>query len=287
MAGTRQLQLRMKSVQGTQQITRAMKLVSTAKLRKVRTMVEANKEYFTSIQDTVRSIVEHSGSYVLQPYMSQRQSGKDAYLLITSDRGLAGGYNSNVCRLAQEAIQNQDEAMVLSVGHKGKEYFQRRGYTVAEEYKALEEIPRYAEVRKIGEELMHRYMSGEYRSIYVVYTSFINTLSQQAKLLKLYPLSQEDFESAEAKGKEALMNFEPSGEAVLGYVIRQYINAVLFGALMESAASEQGARMTAMDSATDNAQNIVDSLRLKYNRVRQSNITQELTEIINGSSAVD
>ena len=120
-----------------------------------------------------------------------------------------------------------------------------------------------------------------------MYTSCINTLSQQAKLLKLYPLSQEDFESAEAKGKEALMNFEPSGEAVLGYVIRQYINAVLFGALMESAASEQGARMTAMDSATDNAQNIVDSLRLKYNRVRQSNITQELTEIINGSSAVD
>ena len=140
MAGTRQLQLRMKSVQGTQQITRAMKLVSTAKLQKVRTMVEANKEYFTSIQDTVRSIVEHSGSYVLQPYMSQRQSGKDAYLLITSDRGLAGGYNSNVCRLAQEAIQNQDEAVILSVGHKGKEYFQRRGYTVAEEYKALEEI---------------------------------------------------------------------------------------------------------------------------------------------------
>ena len=134
---------------------------------------------------------------------------------------------------------------------------------------------------------MKEYHAGTYRSIHVVYTSFVNTLTQQAKIMKLYPLSKEDFEDENRDDKAPLMNFEPSAEVVLGYVIKQYINAVLFGALGESAASEQGARMTAMDSATDNAQNIVDTLRLKYNRARQGRITQELTEIVNGSNAIN
>lgn len=287
MAGTRELQLRMKSVQGTQQITRAMKLVSTAKLQKVRSVVEANRMYFKSIQDTMASIMVHSGKDVLQPYLSERNDGKDAYLVITSDRGLAGGYNSNVCKLTETSIRNREEAIIIPVGHKGRDYFLRRGYTVDKEYESVDEVPRYSEVRKIAEELMEEYHQGIYRSIHVVYTSFINTLSQQARCMKLYPLSQEDFEDAKPDGKEPLMNFEPSSETVLSYVIRQYINAVLYGALMESAASEQGARMTAMDSATDNAQNIVDNLRLRYNRARQGSITQELTEIVNGSNAIN
>ncbi|MBQ7916816.1 MAG: ATP synthase F1 subunit gamma [Firmicutes bacterium] len=286
MAGTRELLQRMKSVQGTQQITRAMKLVSTAKLQKVRSVVEANKAYFKSIQETVRSIMVNSGFDVLQPYMSQKDEGKDAYLVITSDRGLAGGYNSNVCKLTERAITDRNEAVIISIGHKGRDYFLRRGYTVAKEYESVDEVPEYGAVRRIGEELMKEYHEGVYRSIHVVYTSFVNTLTQEAKIMKLYPLSKEEFEG-EVDDKAPLMNFEPSSEVVLEYVIKQYINAVLFGALGESAASEQGARMTAMDSATDNAQNIVDGLRLQYNRARQGHITQELTEIINGSNAIN
>lgn len=287
MAGTRELQLRMKSVQGTQQITRAMKLVSTAKLQKVRAVAEANQAYFESIRNTVRSIITSSGPDVLQPYLNSSPEGKDAYLLITSDRGLAGGYNSNICKLAERSISDKSRAVILPVGHKGRDYFARRGYTLGKEYESVDEIPQYSAVRSIGDELMEYYREGKLRSIYIVYTSFINTLTQQAQIVKLYPLSREEFGQDAADAKKPLMNFEPSAETVLGYVIDQYVNAVLFGALAESAASEQGARMTAMDSATDNAQSIVDSLRLRYNRARQGNITQELTEIVNGSNAVE
>lgn len=287
MAGTRELRLRMKSVQGTQQITRAMKLVSTAKLQKVRAVVEANHAYFESIRKTVRSIIASSGPDVLQPYLNGAEGGKDAYLLITSDRGLAGGYNANVCKLAERAISDQAAAVILPVGHKGRDYFARRGYQLGREYESVDEIPQYSQVRAIGDELMEYYREGKLRSIHVVYTAFINTLTQQARILQLYPLSREEFGEEAADPKRPLMNFEPSAETVLGYVINQYINAVLFGALAESAASEQGARMTAMDSATDNAENIVDSLRLRYNRARQGNITQELTEIVNGSNAIE
>ena len=286
MATTREIQLRIRSIKGTQQITRAMKLVSTAKLQKIRSVAQDNKPYFQAVYQTMCSILSLTGDDVLAGQMSD--TGKTAYLVITSDRGLAGGYNANVCKLLERSIASKDDALILTVGRRGREYFSRRGFTMGQHFETPAEVPEYSDVRQIRGAVMDLYKSGTIREIYVAYTSFKNTLSQTATLLKLFPLQREDFvEEDSQRGKHVLMNFEPGPEAVLSYIIPRYIGGVLYGVLAESSASEQGARMTAMDSATENAQDICDKLTLQYNRARQGHITQEITEIVNGASALE
>lgn len=290
MATTREIQLRIKSVTGTQQITKAMKLVSTSKLQKIRSVAEANKPYFNAVYDTMSSILATSDGSVLQsPLISDevKAGGKTAYLLITSDRGLAGGYNANVCRLLQSQIADKDKAVILTIGHKGREYFARRGYTMGEHFDLGSGVPQYSEVSRLANAFTRLKLEHTVDALYVVYTSFINTISQTPKLLKLLPISRDDIHQPEDPGKMSMMNYEPGEEAVLSYIIPKYICGILYGALAESFASEEGARMTAMDSATDNAQEIVEKLTLQYNRARQGHITQELTEIVNGAAALE
>lgn len=289
MATTREIQLRIKSVKGTQQITKAMKLVSTAKLQKIRGIAEANKPYFNAVYATMSSILASSdGSVLTTPLLSDEQhaQGKAAYLLITSDRGLAGGYNANVCRMLQSQIEDKSKALILTIGKRGREYFSRRGYTMGEHFEMSGDIPKYSEVSRLANVLTSLKIEHQVDALYVVYTSFINTISQVPKMLKLLPISKADIPEAENPAQMSLMNYEPGEEAVLAYIIPKYISGILYGALAESYASEEGARMTAMDSATDNAQEIVENLTLQYNRARQGHITQELTEIVNGAAAL-
>lgn len=289
MANTREIQLRIRSIKGTQQITRAMKLVSTAKLQKIRGIAEEGRPYFSMVYQTVCSILKTStedvGAMAGFSQPATAENGPAAYILITSDRGLAGGYNVNVCRQLESQIEDKEKALIITIGKRGREYFQRRGYHVDAHYDNDHEVPQMAQVGRIARYVMGLYNEGKVSGVQLAYTAFKNTLSQIPTVIQLFPLNPDDFQTKEEN--LISMNYEPGPEEVMKRIMPLYISGILHGAMAEASASEQGARMTAMDSATDNASDMIDTLTLQYNQARQGHITQELTEIINGAAALE
>ena len=284
MASMRDIKRRKTSISSTQQITKAMKLVSTVKLQKARNRAEETNPYFNYMYQTVCSMLAKAGQ-VNHPYLMERESTKKAVIVITSNRGLAGGYNSNVVKLITGSDLPVEDVEVYAIGHKGIEGLQRRGYEIKADYSEVVESPVYEDAQRICKEVLDAYVAGEIGEIYLAYTHFKNTVSHEPKLLKLLPV-QVDQESVESANSDILMNFEPNEEEALELIIPKYITSLVYGALVEAVASENGARMQAMDSATSNAEEMISDLSLKYNRARQSSITQELTEIIAGAEAM-
>ncbi len=284
MASMRDIKRRKVSVQSTQQITKAMKLVSTVKLQKARTHAEQAKPYFTHMYDTVTSILAKSGN-IDHPYLKV-QEGKKAIVVITSNRGLAGGYNSNVCKLVTESGFAKEDVVIYNIGKKGKEFLGKRGYEVAEDYSDAINEPLYSDAMQIGKQLLEDFAEGKIGEIYIAYTVFKNTVSHIPTLMKVMPVEIEEKEEMSKDETPIPMNYEPEEEEVLDMIIPKYITSLIYGALVEALASENGARMQAMDSATSNAEDIIQDLSLKYNRARQGSITQELTEIIAGADAI-
>ncbi len=286
MASMRDIKRRRSSIQGTQQITKAMKLVSTVKLQRARANAERTKDYFTCMYDTVNSILRRVG-HIEHRYLTPGKSPKKAVIVITSNRGLAGGYNSNVVKLVtRNAEWNKDDVVVYTVGNKGREAFARYGYEVRACNNDIVESPVYADAMKLSEELLKSFAAGEVGEIYLAYTAFKNTVSHVPTLLKLLPVERNDAPREVSDKAEAIMNFEPEETEALELIIPKYMSSLIYGALTESVASENGARMQAMDSATSNAEEMIEDLTLKYNRARQGTITQELTEIIAGAEAL-
>ena len=253
MASMRDIQRRRNSIASTQQITKAMKLVSTVKLQRTREKAEECKPYFNHMYATVTSMLARTG-IVEHPYLKSGKSGKKGVIVISSNRGLAGGYNSNIVKMLTQGELEGKELLIYNIGRKGHEALERKGYEIAE--------------------------------IYLVYTSFKNTVVHEPKLLKLLPVEFSDKELSDAE-RNTPMNYKPGEEEALDMIIPKYIASLLYGALNEAAASENGARMQAMDAATSNAEDMMESLELQYNRARQGSITQELTEIIAGAEAVE
>ena len=280
----RDIKRRKESVQSTQQITKAMKLVATVKLQKARGKAESNKPYFNMLYDTICSILSMTKN-VDHRYLRDNDCDKKAVIVITSNRGLAGGYNSNIVKLITNGDFKKDETYVYAVGKKGIEGLTRKGFSIHKDDSEVINEPLFSDATQMTKELLTQYTQGEIGEIYIAYTNFKNTVTQEPVLRKLLPLSAEDFEEREIDDK-LLMNFEPTPEDVLDKVIPKYMSNIIFGAFLESVASENGARMQAMDSATSNAEDMIASLSLKYNRARQSAITQELTEIIAGADAI-
>ena len=280
----RDIKRRKESVQSTQQITKAMKLVATVKLQKARGKAESNKPYFNMLYDTICSILAMTKN-VDHRYLRDNDCEKKAVIVITSNRGLAGGYNSNIVKLITNGDFKKDETYVYAVGKKGIEGLTRKGFSIHKDDSEVINEPLFSDATQMTKELLTQYTQGEIGEIYIAYTNFKNTVTQEPVLRKLLPLSAEDFEEKEIDDK-LLMNFEPTPEDVLDKVIPKYMSNIIFGAFLESVASENGARMQAMDSATSNAEDMIASLSLKYNRARQSAITQELTEIIAGADAI-
>ncbi len=280
----RDIKRRKESVQSTQQITKAMKLVATVKLQKARGKAESNKPYFNMLYDTICSILAMTKN-VDHRYLRDNDCDKKAVIVITSNRGLAGGYNSNIVKLITNGDFKKDETYVYAVGKKGIEGLTRKGFSIHKDDSEVINEPLFSDATQMTKELLTQYTQGEIGEIYIAYTNFKNTVTQEPVLRKLLPLSAEDFEEKEIDDK-LLMNFEPTPEDVLDKVIPKYMSNIIFGAFLESVASENGARMQAMDSATSNAEDMISSLSLKYNRARQSAITQELTEIIAGADAI-
>lgn len=285
MASMRSIKRRRDSVQSTQQITKAMKLVSTVKLQRSKARAEQSKDYFTCMYATVKSMLAKVGN-VNHPYLQTADTDKKGVIVITSNRGLAGGYNSNVTKLITNGEFVKDNLQLYTVGKKGKDAFSKKGYTIAADYSDFIEDPVYVEAMQITGKVLKDYADGKIGEIYLAYTSFKNTVSHIPTLLKLLPIMAGDDEQAEDTGSSAMMNFEMDEAEALDMLIPKYITSLIYGAMIEAVASENGARMQAMDSATSNAEEMISKLSLQYNRARQGSITQELTEIIAGAQAI-
>ncbi len=284
MASMRDIKRRKESVASTGQITKAMKLVSTVKLQKAKARAESNKPYFTMLYDTICSILARTGT-IDHRYLRESESQRKAVIAITSNRGLAGGYNNNIVKEITAAF-SPEETDIYALGKKGLEGLSRKGYHIVEDYSEVMNDPLYADAIHIGKNVLASYESGEVGEIYLAYTGFKNTVVHEPKLIKLLPISVEEIMKDVEIDTLTLMNFEPEADEALDMIIPKYMNNIIYGAFIEAIASENGARMQAMDSATKNAEDMIDDLSLKYNRARQSSITQELTEIIAGAEAI-
>ena len=284
MASMRDIKRRKNSVQSTQQITKAMKLVSTVKLQKARAKAESTNPYTNHMYKTVSSMLAKSGN-IIHPYLTPNESTKKAILVITSNRGLAGGYNSNVVKLITEGDFIKEDLSIYAMGSKGCDGLARRGYHIEENESDIMDGPTYADAMRICRNVLEAYSKGEVGEIYLAYTHFKNTVTHIPTLTKLLPIDASEAEAVDAGS--ATMNFEPNTEEALEMIIPKYLTSMIYGALVEAVASENGARMQAMDSATSNADELISSLTLKYNRARQGAITQELTEIVAGANAIN
>ena len=284
MASMREIKRRKASIASTQQITKAMKLVSTVKLQRAKGKAEATKPYFDCMYDTVATMLSKSGN-VDHPYLKSGASSKKAVITITSNRGLAGGYNNNIVKLitGDETFDTKNTE-IYALGKKGRDSLALKGYTVASDLSEVMNGPIYADAKELSEALLERFEKGEIGEIYLAYTVFKNTVTHVPTMLKLLPV---EIEAKDATEKDNIpMNYEPDEEEALGMIIPKYITSLIYGAMMEAVASENGARMQAMDSATSNAEEMIQKLELDYNRARQGSITQELTEIIAGAQAI-
>ena len=291
MASMRDIKRRKSSIQSTQQITKAMKLVSTVKLQRAKQNAEKSNDYFRCMYSTVQSILARTKN-LDHRFLKAGEGGKKAVIVITSNRGLAGGYNSNVIKLITQGELKDQDLCIYAIGKKGKDALQK-SYEIRADYSDVIEEPVYADAMAISKEVLDGFAKGEISEIYLAYTGFKNTVVHVPTLLKLLPVevSGNVPESGEGSAEEtpmdkALMNFEPEDEEALNLLIPKYITSLIYGAMVESVASENGARMQAMDSATSNAEDMINGLTLLYNRARQGSITQELTEIIAGANAI-
>jgi F-type H+-transporting ATPase subunit gamma len=280
MAGvsTKDIKTRIRSMESTRQITKAMEMVAASKLRHAQAQVLNSRPYFEILRETIDEIAASSDEFV-SPYFRKSTEGKVLYIVIAGDRGLAGGYNSNVLKLVMNHLQGED-AVVLPIGKKAVDFFRGKKLPILTEQYAQAALLTMGDCFSISKLLSKGFLGGVYNRVYVAYTDFVSVLSQTPQLQQLLPLKQVQ---PDEQTKRCEILYEPDAETVFNTVVPEYLGGVLYGALCESRASEQAARRTAMDSATQNADDMIANLRLKFNQARQAAITQEITEIVAGS----
>lgn len=278
----KQIRRRIKSVQSTMQITKAMELVASSKVRRAKERVERSAPYFDTLYDTITRIAaaNRDGSSV---YTKPREIQKSLFLVVAGDRGLAGGYNANIFKLATTHMGSKNTA-VISIGKKAQEHYAKRTGTLAD-YPGIAETMRISDTHPIVRQFLELYKRGEVDEVFLCYTKYISPLTQEPRCIQLLPLSFGKKDTGEASS-HVLTEYDPSPEAVFNEIIPEYLNGVLYGAVVESYASEQSARRMAMEAASDNAGEMIETLNLSYNRARQASITQEITEIVAGSGQV-
>ena len=280
MAGvsTKEIKNRIRSMESTKQITKAMEMVAASKLRRAQAQVAASRPYFEILRDTIDDIVVNNLE-LASPYLKERTGNKVMYIVIAGDRGLAGGYNSNILKMVYAQIKDKD-ATVLPIGKKALDFFKSKKVNVLTEDYAEAAVVSIGDCFSISKQLSKAFKSGEFDEIHVAYTNFVSVLSQTPNTMKLLPLVRPE---GKKPASRAVTMYEPNCEEVFEAIVPEYLGGILYGALCESRASEQAARRTAMDSATSNAEDMIADLSLKFNRARQAAITQEITEIVAGS----
>ena len=283
MAGSaRDISRRIRGISSTKQITRAMEMVSSVKMRKARAVLEQSRPYYNTVIENIQSIMARTNGH---PLLDPREIKRTLFIILASDRGLAGGYNAQLNRVAIDAVESTDsDVTLITVGSKPYEYFRTRGVDITDNYVGISEDPSFSEAQVIGKQALELYESGEVDLIKVIYTHFENMISYEPVVLDLLPTPQ--LQAIKTEGPVDIMEFEPSEESVLDSLIPMYINSAIYGALIEASASEQSARQVAMESATENAEELVAELELRYNRIRQEAITMEITEIVSGADAL-
>lgn len=289
MAGvsTKDIKLRIKSMESTKQITKAMEMVAASKLRRAQERALESRPYFEILYNTYTDIAEKNRVFD-SPYFQEREAKNICYVVIAGDRGLAGGYNSNILKLAYSQIQNE-AGYVLPIGKKAVEFFKRHDVPLLTEAYAEAATVSIGDCFTIANLLANDFKAKKYDRICIAYTNFLSVLSQTPITLQMLPIPKEKMDGKKAEEADApvkskgMILYEPGFESVFNAVIPEYLGGVIYGALCESVASELGARRTAMDSATKNAEDMIEDLNLKYNRARQGAITQEITEIVAGS----
>ena len=279
----KEIKTRIKSVESTKQITKAMELVSSSKFRKAKERAESARPYFNTLYNTVQDIAKNT-SNSRNVFLKERKVNNVCYIVIAGDRGLAGGYNSNILK-AVIAHNKLGTGKVITVRKKAKESLSKRGYEVIDYIESVEKCV-YEDANRVAQAAMEAYKNGEVDEVNLVYTEFISALSQEPKIVKLLPVTIDNTNNEkEVKKGKAAVQYLPSADAVLGYVLPKYVSGSVYGAIAESFASEQAARRTAMESATDNANEMISKLELVYNRARQAAVTQEISEIVGGAAA--
>ena len=279
MASMRDIKRRKSSIQSTQQITKAMKLVSTVKLQKAKSRAEQTNPYSNYMYQTVTSMLARSGG-IDHPYLKKGTSTKKAIVVITSNRGLAGGYNSNVLKQAEA---QQGPVTVLPIGKRSQEYFAHHGADLFTEEVLLAADVSVGECFALSRKITEGYLKGDYDAVKLCYTRFDSMMTQTAVTMEVLPLTIEPTEEQKAAARRSQILYKPSSEEVFRAIIPEYVAGIVYGAVCESVASELAARRTAMDAATKNAGEMIDHLNLYYNRARQAAITQEITEIVAGA----
>lgn len=281
MASLQDIRRRIKSVKSIQQITNAMNMVATSRLRKAKEAAVANKPYADKMAQVVSDIAANAGDFT-HPLLEVRQEGKKLILVMASDKGLAGAYASNAFKEAVAGIEDKSNTEIVAVGRKTDAFFRNRDYEVVKSYIGISERPSYDDAREIAVDLISRFVSGEVKEISMVYTRFVSAISCVPETVKLLPFGN----LAGQGGTHAEYIYEPDAQSVLGYMLPQYLVTTIYAALLQAAASELSSRMNAMSNATDNAQELIAKLDLHYNKVRQAGITREITEIVGGAEAL-
>ena len=289
MATLQSIRKRITSVRNTRQITRAMKLVAAAKLRRAQENVVAARPFAEKIAEVLGRLAVRV-DVDAHPLLECREGKRAEIVVIASDRGLCGGFNANVIRKAEAFLLEREprdvEVTVSVVGRKAREYFGRRGRTLRKVVTDLKGGPGFGLAAEIGDELIARYLSGEVDEVYVIYGEFRSAISQQPMVNRILPVGELPSPGEESDELGVDYTYEPSAGALLERLLPRYVHLLIHQALLESAASEQGARMTAMESATNNASEMIDRLTLVYNRARQAAITTELVEIVSAAEAL-
>lgn len=285
MASLRDIKSRITSTKKTSQITKAMQMVSASKWSRAESNAKAFAPYMDKIQEVVSSIANGSTD-ASHPMMTSRPVKKTGYVVITSDRGLAGAYNSSVLRHVYKTInqrhKSQDEYLIIAIGRFGRDFFVNRKINVELATVGVPDQPSFSDISNITSAAVQLYQNAECDEIYMYYNHYISAIAQEVTEKKILPLSD-----VQSTGKMTSYEFEPSAEEILEVLLPQYAESLIYGALLDGKASEHAARMTAMKSATDNAAELIDSLSLVYNRARQAAITQEITEIVGGAAALE
>ncbi|HLR24014.1 MAG TPA: ATP synthase F1 subunit gamma [Pseudogracilibacillus sp.] len=285
MASLREIQDRISSTTNTQQITKAMEMVSASKFSKA----ELNAKKYVSYSDKIKEVVTNiatNSTDATHPMLQKRDVKKTGYIIVTADSGLAGAYNSNILRRLSQTLEerhtSKDEYTVIAIGRMGEEYCNKLDIPLQDSVIGVKDHPEYAEIKTIATNAIDLYENEEIDELVIIYNHFISAISQVVQVDSLLPIT--DIESADAT---SAYEYEPDEVAILKTLLPQYVESLIFGALLEAKASEHASRMTAMKSATDNADELIDDLTLSYNRARQAAITQEITEIVGGAAALE
>ncbi len=276
---------RIKSVESTMQITKAMELVASSKLRKAKEKADKARPYFDALYETMCEIQAENPSF-LSPFTRKAGEGKSLLVVIAGDRGLAGGFNSNIFKLAQARVDElggKDKTDIIAIGKKAVEYFGKREFNMLGSYPDFSENIRIHQANDIAGEIVDKYVKGIYERVELFYTEYVSSITQQAVTKKMLPVELD----GQKKVSKALPIYEPSAGQVFNHIVPRYVTGMIFGACVESFASEQASRRNAMENASDNASEMISSLSLMYNRARQASITQEITEIVGGANSAE